>query len=53
MVVTIGGMVRCVTLEVKLAAVVGGKVVVIASAVVKSAEIVMHARKVYRKQITG
>ena len=54
MVVTIGGMVRCVvTLEVKVAAVVGGEVVVIALVVVKDAEIVMHARKVYCKRITA
>ena len=38
-------MVRCVvTLEVKLAAVVDGEVVVIASVVVEGAEIVMHVK---------
>ena len=43
MVVTIGGMVRCVvTLEVKVAAVVDCEVVVIASVMVEGAEIVMH-----------
>ena len=41
MVVTIDGMVRCVvTLEVKVAAGIDGEIVVIASVVVKDAEIV-------------
>ena len=48
MVVTIGGMVRCVvTLEVKIAAVVDSEVVVIASVVVEGAEIVMHDHLTY------
>ena len=47
MVVTIGGMVRCVvTLEVKVTAVVGGEVVV-ASVLVESAEAVMHDHLTY------
>ena len=48
MVVTIGGMVRCVvTLEVKVAAVVDCEVVVIASVLVEDAEIVMHDHLIY------
>ena len=51
---TIGGMIRCVvTLEVKVAAVVDGEIVVITLVVVKDAGIVMHARKAYRKRITA
>ena len=54
MVVTIGGMVRCVvTLEVKIAAVVEGEIVVITLVVVKDAEIVMLAQKAYHKRITA
>ena len=50
MVVIIGGMVRgVVILEVKVAAMVDGEVVVIASVMVEDAEIVMHARKAYHK----
>ena len=48
MVVTIGGMLRgVVTLEVKVAAVADGEVVVIASVVVEGAEIVMHVHLTY------
>ena len=48
MVVTIGRMIRCVvTLEVKVAAVVGREEVVIASIVVEGAEIVMHDHLTY------
>ena len=48
MVVTIGGMVRCVvTLEVKVAAVVDGETVIIASIVVEGAEVVMHDHLAY------
>ena len=45
MVVTLGGIIRgLVTLEVKVAAVVGGEVVVIASVMVEGAEVVMHVK---------
>ena len=48
MVVTIGRMIKCVvTLEVKVAAVVDGEVVVIASVMVEGAEIVMHDHVTY------